>query len=153
MTEETAAPSRDDRGMAVIIDDEPQVREALRRFLERSGFSVCEAESAAHAARFIERQKWNWAPSLIVCDLVMPGASGFEVLRQVSNRFRSKQVPIVAVSRYCTGEDVAEAELAGAHAFLAKPFKPSALLNALSEIEENFRAPVESKKHTILVFR
>ena len=140
-------------GDILVIDDEAAVRDGIKRVLLKKGIQVHELESSAHTLRFIERQRWNWSPVAVIADLVMPGASGYEVVRQLSAKYRDKKIPILVISRYCTSDDVVEAEMAGAHAFLLKPFKPSRLLEALAEARMNFDRVGDERKTSIIVFR
>jgi len=140
-------------GDVLVIDDEANVRDGIKRALLKKGIQVHELESVAHTLRFVERQRWNWSPVAVIADLVMPGASGYEVVRQLSTKYRDKKIPIVVISRYCTSDDVVEAEMAGAHAFVLKPFKPSRLLEALVEARQNFDRSGDDKKTAIAVFR
>jgi len=63
---------------ALIIDDERSVRMALRRYFERRGWQVTEAEDGAHALRLLEQPEAS-AYDLVITDLRMPGRTGLEV--------------------------------------------------------------------------
>src|SRR5262249_58082374 len=71
----TAAP-------VLVVDDDPAMRELLRRALERDGLRVEEAEHGRAALAVIERE----APALILLDLLMPEMDGFEFLRALRQR-------------------------------------------------------------------
>ena len=75
---DTAGAGSNGRHRALIIDDERSVRVALRRYFERTGWDVDEAEDGAAALRMLERPD---APdyALVMSDLRMPGRSGFDV--------------------------------------------------------------------------
>jgi CheY-like chemotaxis protein len=77
-----SAPGGDDatrgRPRALIIDDERSVRMALRRYFERSGWDVDEAEDGTVALRMLERPGAS-AYALVISDLRMPGRNGLEV--------------------------------------------------------------------------
>jgi two-component system NtrC family sensor kinase len=64
--------------LVLVIDDERSVRLALRRYFERSGWQVEEAEDGAQALRLLERPEAS-AYRLVVTDLRMPGKTGLEV--------------------------------------------------------------------------
>ncbi|HUK62367.1 MAG TPA: response regulator [Dongiaceae bacterium] len=100
----------------LVVDDEPVVREAIRRVLAAEGLRVTtvpDAETAlAHPA--LDRCR------LVLCDLMLPGGSGLDVLAAV--RLRRPGLPIVMISGYATTENAERVESAGATAFLPKPF-------------------------------
>ncbi len=105
-----------------VIDDEPVVRTGVRRVLEASGLSVETADDAesglAHPA--VEDCR------LVICDLMLPGRSGTEVLHELGDRRPS--LPVVLITGYATPDLAARAREAGAAAFLAKPFEASELV-------------------------
>ena len=100
----------------LVVDDEPVVREAIRRVLTAEGLQVTtvpDAETAlAHPA--LDRCR------LVLCDLMLPGVSGLDVL--AAFRARRPGVPIVMISGYATNETAERVGTAGATAFLPKPF-------------------------------
>ena len=75
----------------LVVDDEPQIRRALRSALTAHGYDVAVAEDGAAALETIA----TWAPDAIVLDLVMPGVDGFEVLRRDPHLV---EVPIIVLS-------------------------------------------------------
>lgn len=112
----------------LVADDEPEVRDVLRRILEREGYAVLEANDGHHALRATELD----APDVMLIDLAMPGMDGIQVLREL--RMRRTRLPVIAYSG-APANDVtlgAAMEL-GAVAVLGKPFEREALLDAVSE--------------------
>ena len=114
----------------LVIDDEAVVRDAARLILGAEGWSVATAADAAaglaHAALGTCR--------LVLCDMMLPGQSGLEVVREI--RRRRPEVPIVLITGYATAENAARAIDAGASAFLAKPFDDTELLNQVRPVLE-----------------
>lgn len=106
----------------LVIDDEPVVRDAVVRVLALESWSaecVGSAEEAlAHPALAHCR--------LVVCDLMLPGLSGLELMSAI--RARRAGLPVLAITGYATRDVAAEAVAAGATEFLAKPFDPDELL-------------------------
>jgi DNA-binding NtrC family response regulator len=109
----------------LVIDDEPVVRDAVRRVLEAKGLRVATAEDAAsglaHAALAICR--------LVLCDLMLPDGSGFEVLEEIARR--RPGLPVLVITGYATAEHAVRAQKAGAAGFLAKPFEAPELMDAV----------------------
>jgi two-component system nitrate/nitrite response regulator NarL len=99
----------------VIADDHAQYREGLARLLRASGIQVVgEAPTGEEAIRAVERT----APDAVIMDLGMPGISGLEATRLLSERVPGTRVIVLSVS----AEDahVADAFLAGASAYVVK---------------------------------
>lgn len=109
----------------LVIDDEPVVRDAVQRVLEANGLRVATADDAAsglaHAALAACR--------LVLCDLMLPDGSGFEVVAEVARR--RPGVPVLVITGYATAEHAARAQQAGAAGFLAKPFEARELMDAV----------------------
>jgi two-component system, NarL family, nitrate/nitrite response regulator NarL len=106
---------RFERLRVVIADDHAQYREGLARLLRASGIQVVgEAPTGEEAIRAVERT----APDAVIMDLGMPGISGLEATRLLSERVPGTRVIVLSVS----AEDahVADAFLAGASAYVVK---------------------------------
>lgn len=108
----------------LVVDDEPQIRRALRTNLNVRGYRVVEAEDGAAAlALAVEHH-----PDVLVLDLGLPGVDGVEVLR----RLRSwSDVPVVVVTVRDRERDKVEALDAGADDYVTKPFGMNELLARL----------------------
>lgn len=115
----------------LIIEDDENVRDAVRMVLETAGYQVGEALNGAEGlSRFREG---GWA--LVILDHRMPEMSGLEVLRRIHEA--DPNLPVVMVTAVDTVEMGAEALGAGARGFLTKPISVSELRavvrDALSE--------------------
>jgi CheY-like chemotaxis protein len=115
----------------LICDDEPLLRELMRVALvgdyafEEAG-TVDEAIEAARAFR----------PNVALVDVMMPGGSGLEIIRQLRADPELRHARTVVVSAFAGEADRREAEEAGAHAFLAKPFDPDDLAATVEALLE-----------------
>jgi DNA-binding NtrC family response regulator len=112
----------------LVIDDEPVVREGVRRVLEANGLSVATADDAASGLGHLALAGCR----LVLCDLMLPGGSGIEVLREISRR--RPTLPVVVITGYATADHAARAEAAGAAGFLAKPFEASELMDCVRRV-------------------
>jgi CheY-like chemotaxis protein len=114
----------------LVAEDEEQLRNVVRRTLERQGFSVLVARSGSEAIELCEEHAGTIA--LLLTDLVMPGMSGRELAdRLVPLR---PSIKILYMSGY-TENTIANHDLRDARmAFLAKPFTPESLLHKVREI-------------------
>jgi two-component system KDP operon response regulator KdpE len=99
----------------LVIDDEPQIRRALRAGLERSGHEVL---LAATGEEGLDEAALH-PPDLVILDLAMPGIDGFEVCRQLREW---SQVPILVLSVREGEEEKIRALDLGADDYLTKPF-------------------------------
>jgi DNA-binding NtrC family response regulator len=111
----------------LIADDDPSIRALLRTLLSRRGYRVIEAEDGAVA---IEKLSAH-AVDVVITDLVMPRADGFEVLKKV--RERHPKTPVVMLTAEGSIRDCVEAMRAGAFNFLTKPFHPDDLEEVVSQ--------------------
>ena len=117
--------------IAVLIEDEPQIRRFVRVALEAEGWQVFEAETAQHGLRDAATRK----PDLLVLDLGLPDGDGLDVIRDVRNW---SAVPIVVLSARSDEADKIAALDAGADDYLTKPFGVGELL---ARVRANLRRP------------
>lgn len=102
----------------LVVDDEPDIRDAISLVLERAGHLVAVASDGAEAAHLHDRDGFD----LIVSDLLMPGMDGIELARTV----RADPLcttPILLITASASPQDLVDAQQAGITAYLAKPFK------------------------------
>jgi two-component system KDP operon response regulator KdpE len=105
----------------LVVDDELQLRRALRRSLEGHGYAVREAEDGAGALR----EAGSFKPDVILLDLVLPDTSGVEVCRTLR---RSYDTPIIVLSVVESERAKVAALDEGADDYLTKPFGTDELL-------------------------
>ena len=111
------AEDYDIRPLVLVVDDEPDVRNTLEKFLTRRGLRVLQAGDADQALAAIELER----PLLMLLDLKLPEVTGIQMLERM--RDRDLGVPhIWAMSGYASNEDAMLALELGASAFLDKPF-------------------------------
>lgn len=108
------------------MDDEPAVRESLRRALELEGYEVEMAENGEDA---LDRLRKQPAPDAVLLDVLMPGADGLEVCRQL--RLEGNQVPVLMLTARAEVDSRVAGLDAGADDYLPKPFALAELLARL----------------------
>lgn len=117
--------------IAVLIEDEPQIRRFVRAALEAEGWLVFEADTARDGVRDAATRK----PDLLVVDLGLPDGDGLDVIRDVRSW---STVPIVVLSARSDESDKIGALDAGADDYLTKPFGVGELL---ARVRANLRRP------------
>lgn len=126
------------RPRLLLVDDEPDVRAAMRRVLERAGFEVRLASSAADALEALAAEPAD----VVITDIIMPRQNGAELIAVLRKNFPKTR--IIAISgggnfwpqgykpdAITTTAYLAAAERAGAHGILAKPFEMLELIDAV----------------------
>ncbi|MFA6557600.1 MAG: response regulator, partial [Candidatus Obscuribacterales bacterium] len=111
----------------LVIDDEPQIRRALKMGLERNEYVVSLAGSGEEGLDKMATEPFE----LVVLDLAMPGMDGFEVCKQIRSW---SQVPIVVLSVRDSEEDKIKALDCGADDYITKPFGVGELLARIRAI-------------------
>ena len=104
----------------LVADDDPDLREIVRLTLERDGYDVIEAADGDQA---LERAI-DSAPSLILLDLIMPGADGVDTCRRLKSDRRTLSVPVIFISGKGDGQARARVMQLGADDYLNKPLDP-----------------------------
>ena len=99
----------------LVVDDEREILRALQRSLSAHGYKVLTARSGEEAIEMFARHR----PDLLLLDLLLPGISGLEVVRQVR---AASNVPIIVLSVKEAEHDKVEALDLGADDYVAKPF-------------------------------
>lgn len=133
----------------LIVDDEEKIREILRLYFIKEGFTVVEAGDGSEAIRKAEQLK----PNLIILDIMMPVLDGMEVCRQIRH---SSQIPIIMLSARAQHADRIMCLKLGADDYITKPFAPrevvarvNAVLQRTADIESQSCHPLtDAQYHT-----
>lgn len=117
-------------GHLLLVDDEPGVREAVKAYLEDSGFTVTVASNAREAWTLIE----HFTPNLVISDVMMPQVNGYEFLKQMRADERFALLPVIFLTaRGMTGDRILGYQ-AGCDAYLSKPFDPDELVAIIENL-------------------
>ena len=112
----------------LVVDDDPKLRELVRRYLSENGFEVSVAQDGPSMNRLIQREPFD----LIVLDIMMPGEDGLSIVRRL--RGANDVTPVIMLT--AKGDDVDRIvglEM-GADDYLAKPFNPRELLARINAV-------------------
>jgi two-component system response regulator ResD len=105
----------------LVVDDEQKIREVVRMYLEKEGFSVGEAADGQEALDLYAGADWD----LVVLDLMMPGLDGWTVCREIR---KTTNIPIIMLTaRDAEVDRIIGLEL-GADDYVVKPFSPRELV-------------------------
>jgi len=122
----------------LVVEDDPDVRHALERFLTREGWTVVSAADGAEAIRLLDV---DHDLTLVLSDLDMPNVDGREVLA-AAQRY---DIPVVIVTGAATVETAVELMKRGAANYLTKPFSPPAIRSVLDECRARHEARREAR--------
>ncbi len=128
-----------DAKLALVVDDETEIRKLVRRLLISRGFRVVEAETGLRALRLVKER----TPDLIVLDAMLPEVHGFEIAKRIKGSRRYGHIPIIMVSAVYRGWRYAEdlKQGYGVDHFLEKPFRIADLMAAVAACFEHTQAP------------
>lgn len=105
-------------GRVLLIEDEPNIAEAIRFILSRDGWDVSVEEDGAKALPRVA----DLRPDLVILDLMLPGMSGLEILSALRSNPATEALRVLMLTAKGQGRDREAAERAGVSAFMAKPF-------------------------------
>lgn len=110
----------------LIVEDNPDVREAMRRLLTDDSYDVSAVQNGSEALAFLATSA---KVSLVVLDLMMPALSGWELLSELRSHPYLARVPVIIVSALAPPPRGIDAE-----AYLQKPFRPEALVRMVQSL-------------------
>lgn len=113
----------------LIADDEAEIRDVLRLYLEKDGYEVTEAADGVEAMEKLRKEK----PDLVILDIMMPGLDGYRVLRNIRE---DDNIPVIMLSAKDTDSDKILGLDMGADDYITKPFAP---LEAVARVNSNIR--------------
>jgi len=126
----------------LVVDDDPRLRELLRRYLSESGFRVTAAADTEEARGALA----SFAFDLVVLDVMMPGESGLDLTRALRAEGQPRRLPILLLTAKAEPEDRVNGLEQGADDFLAKPFEPRELVLRIRNILERVAPPEPTEK-------
>jgi two-component system response regulator HydG len=112
----------------LVVDDEQEVRNLLRILLEDEGYETATAKDGAEALRQLQERSYD----VILLDIKMPGASGFDVLRFVRERHPGTRV--IMLTAFAELANAMESRFLGADDFIGKPYDPNEVLMAIERV-------------------
>ncbi|MEM9349725.1 MAG: response regulator [Pseudomonadota bacterium] len=114
----------------LLIEDEPNIIEAIRFILSRDGWAVDTHSDGATAMAAVARRM----PDVIILDAMLPNRSGFEILRDLRDQPDTANVPVLMLTARGQAKDRERAEEAGVSHYMTKPFSNSEVLERVREL-------------------
>jgi CheY-like chemotaxis protein len=120
------------RRTVIIADDEPSLRILVRATVGTDDYNVVEACDGDEAWSLIQEHR----PSLVLLDVQMPGRTGLEILHAIKSDPNLTATRVILLTASAQESDIRAGLVAGADAYLTKPFSPRDLLSRLDEALE-----------------
>lgn len=127
----------------MIIDDEEAMRQLVKTFLEKEGYTVLQAANGVEALAMIDRQM----PDLLIVDIMMPYMDGFAFTKELKQKY---DVPLIFLSAKGEEWDKVHGLKLGGDDYVVKPFHPGELLaRAESVLRRAKPSPRQAERYTI----
>ncbi len=119
----------------LIIEEDLMILEIITTILECENFQVIETDQVNRGIELAEQ----WMPDLILCDIMMPKLSGFNVLKQLKNKENTASIPFIFISEKTKKMEVNLGIKLGADDYICKPFTRNELIFAVKKCLEKTR--------------
>ena len=117
-------------GTVLLIEDEPNIIEAIRFLLSREGWQVATHGDGTDAVESVR----NVRPGLLFLVVMLPGRSGMDILRDLRGDAEWRALPVLMLTARGQARDRDMAERAGASRFMTKPFSNQDVLTAVRDL-------------------
>ncbi|EDZ42066.1 MAG: response regulator [Planktotalea sp.] len=114
----------------LLIEDEPNIIEAVSFLLSRDGYNVSTHSNGHDALEVIEAKQ----PDLLILDVMLPGRSGFDILADLRGRETGEGIPVLMLTARGQTKDREMAQRIGATRFMTKPFSNAEIIETLNEM-------------------
>ena len=114
----------------MVIDDSASLRQVVSIALKSAGYEVLEAADGADALAKLDGDRVH----LMICDVNMPNMDGITFVKELKKRPDYRFVPVLMLTTESRESRKREGQLAGAKAWVVKPFRPEQILNAVSRL-------------------
>lgn len=117
---------------ALIIDDEPQANTLLAMLVQLRGYRTVSALNGQEAIDALERESFD----IVFLDLMLPDINGYEVCTHIKSSKATTLTPVVMVTARMAVENRVRSFLHGADNYVAKPFTPNQIYDAIAQADE-----------------
>jgi len=115
----------------LIVDDEPDIVNLTDKFLKLGNFNTITCNNGRDAIEIVEEKSDEIA--LILLDIMMPGTSGYSVLKEIKENEKFKHIQVILFTVKSFNEDIQKGKQLGADGYLTKPFSGKDLLQFVRE--------------------
>lgn len=115
----------------LIVDDEPDIVNLTEKFLKLGEFDTLTCNNGRDALEIIEEKYQDI--SLVLLDIMMPGTSGYSVLKEIKENEKYKHIIVILFTVKSFNEDIQKGKKLGADGYLTKPFSGKELLKYVQE--------------------
>lgn len=120
----------------LLVEDEPNIVEAIRFILSRDGWQVSTHSDGRTAVEAVRRA----LPDVLVLDVMLPGRSGFDILRDLRAEAATADLPVLMLTAKGQERDREQAERYGVTRFMTKPFANADVLTAVNAMASGAQA-------------
>ncbi|NIP41602.1 MAG: response regulator transcription factor [candidate division Zixibacteria bacterium] len=131
-----------------VVEDEEDILELIKYNLSREGYHVTTSASGEDAIETVASDP----PDLILLDLMLPGADGFEVCRRIHNNPASQSIPIVMLTAKGEEADIVTGLELGADDYITKPFSPKVLVARIRAVLRRAQAEPIDEDASIKIY-
>jgi two-component system, OmpR family, aerobic respiration control protein ArcA len=114
----------------LVIDDDPAIRNAIKRIFEKEGYDVCAVNDGTALKDILEKKNIK----IIILDVGLPWVDGFELCKLFREHDQLRKTPVVILSAYNTDEDIRKGYSAGCNSYIAKPFNVEELTGTVRSL-------------------
>ncbi|MEO3415824.1 response regulator [Roseovarius sp. CAU 1744] len=114
----------------LLIEDEPNIIEAIRFILSRDGWDVRTHSNGGDAVDAVRARM----PDVVILDVMLPGKSGFDILTEIRADAAVSQIPVLMLTARGQAKDREMAERAGASQYMTKPFSNAEILETVRQL-------------------
>ncbi len=114
----------------LVIDDDPDILDAIKFSLENEGYSVITSEKGEHISKLYEKD--SSLPDIIIIDLFLNGQNGGTISKKLKSKQHTRNIPILMISAHPQGKKVSMET--GVNDFLEKPLDITVLLERVENL-------------------
>ena len=129
----------------LVVDDEPDITALVAYHLAKAGYRVSTAANGPDALKAAREER----PDIVILDVMLPGASGYDVLAELRRREETREVGVILLTARREEPDRIRGLSLGADDYLTQPFSPAELALRVSALLRRLAAPAVSSGSTL----
>jgi len=130
----------------LVIEDEADIAELVKHYLEKEGFRVTIANTGVEALKLVKSDH----PDLLILDLMLPEIDGIEVCKKMRNTPETAMIPIIMLTAKAEESDTIVGLELGADDYVTKPFSPKALVARVKALFRRLRRESEDNQSSFI---